>query len=235
VSVSNATGWDGPIESNAFPSQLLARVITPGHQPCVHGYDVHNDLALHYNLTELAYLALTGDLPEPHVTLALNAALIICAPVSVAQAPTHAAVLSQLCGAEPSATLGVAAIALAEQARHTVAAHRSLLEWLNDTSQPFPETFQATHRDDLDSLGSLKLALRPSRLEVPGLQSNPTLLAAILLVLHACGLRGARQMESLLVWARLPLVLAEAFAESEANFKNYPINLPHFNYEEPEP
>ena len=39
-------------------------------------------------------------------------------------------------------------------------------------------------------------------------------------------------MEALIVWARLPVVLAEAHAESVANFKNYPINLPQFEYEE---
>jgi len=230
--MNNSEGWSGPLESGNTPTQLLARVITPGRHPRLHGYDVEADLAPNYDILEVAFLSITGELPEPDIALALNSVLVFTAAVSVAHAPTHAAVLSQLCGNNPSATLGVAAIALAEQVKHTLIEHKDLLEWLDRPTASCPEQIKTPNPDAIDSLEKLNLALRPSRLAVPGLKHAASVEAAVLMVLHACGLRNAQQLGALLVWARLPAVLAEAFAESEANFKTYPINLPHFEYEE---
>lgn len=227
--------WDGPLESGSFPDQLLARVITPGSTPRVHGYDVQNDLALNYGLVDVAFLALTGELPESGIGLALNAVLVVLAPVSVACAPTHAAVLSKLCGAGVKSTLAVATIALAEQARHIVDEHADLLDWLENTARPFPSRHVAVTQPDRDAVHRLERALEGSALVAPGMELSPTLDAAILLVLHACGLRSAAQLQAILVWARLPLVMSEALAESEANLRRYPINLPRFVYEEETP
>ena len=231
---SNASGHpsSGPLESGNFPDKLLARVVTPGRQPRLHGYDVEADLAQHYSPSEVAYLAITGELPEPDAAAALDAVLVFASPVSVACAPTHAAVLSQLCGANSGATLGVAAIALAEQAKSLLYEHEELLTWLNAPAAPFPSQFQSMKTEDRDAVERLVSALRPSRLVVPTLSHEPAPDAAVIAVLHACGLRSSRQIEALLVWTRLPVVLAEAFAETEANFKNYPINLPHYEYQE---
>jgi hypothetical protein len=222
----------GPLESGNFADKLLARVVTPGAEPRLHGYDVENDLAQHYSPSEVAFLAITGELPEADAAAALDAVLVFTSPVSVACAPTHAAVLAQLCGANPGATLGVAAIALAEQVKSLLDEHGELLCWLNNPEGDYPEQFRSANIEDENAVERLSVALRPSRLTVPILKRHPTISAAVLAVLHACGLRHLRQMEALIVWARLPVVLAEAYAESVANFKNYPINLPQFEYEE---
>ena len=222
----------GPLESGDFPEKLSARVVTPGRQPRLHGYDVEADLAQHYSPSEVAYLAITGELPEPDAAAALDAVLVFASPVSVACAPTHAAVLSQLCGANSGATLGVAAIALAEQAQFLLCEHEELLKWLNAPTTAFPRQFQSMKSEYRDAVERLVSALSPSRLAVPALSHEPAPDAAVIAVLHACGLRSSRQIEALLVWTRLPVVLAEAFAETEANFKNYPINRPRYEYEE---
>ncbi|HEX6764634.1 MAG TPA: hypothetical protein VF103_04130, partial [Polyangiaceae bacterium] len=54
----------GPLEKAPFPAQLTARVMTPGKNPRLHGYDVEGDLAAHYTTSELVLLSLTGELPS---------------------------------------------------------------------------------------------------------------------------------------------------------------------------
>jgi hypothetical protein len=56
---------EGPLEDAPFPEKLNARVVTPGANPRVHGYDVEGDLAAHYTSSETMLLCLTGELPEP--------------------------------------------------------------------------------------------------------------------------------------------------------------------------
>ncbi len=227
----NARNWTGPLESGDFPDQLRARVISPGAEPRVHGYDVERDLAQHYRFTDVLLLLLTGELPSNGALAGLEVALCFFAPVSVAHASTHASVLSRLCGASTSSTIGVSATALAEQARVTLAEHDELLRWSAD--DPLPARYVATDDANVGSVQRLKAALEKTGLVVPGLEQGPTRNAALILLLRACGLKRKEQMESLLVLARLPAALSEAFAERATNFANYPINLPAFSYEEP--
>ena len=99
----SASELDGPLDSGAsFPARLTARVVTPGERPRVHGYDVEGDLALHYQPTDLLFLLLMGELPTPAVSRAFSVVLMFLAPVSVAHASTHAAVVGRLCGAPAS-------------------------------------------------------------------------------------------------------------------------------------
>ena len=223
----------GPLENGDFPTRLRARVISPGAQPKVHGYDVERDLARHYRFTDLVYLLLTGELPSSEAAAGFEVALCFLAPVSVAHASTHASVLARLCGASTSTTIGVSATALGEQARVTIAEHEGLLRWLDAPSEPFPARYAATEEADLSSLECLKVALLPTGLDVPGLAARPTRHAALLILLRACGLKRKDQLELLLVLARLPAAMSEAFAERATNFGNYPINLPAFSYEDP--
>lgn len=229
----NTRTWTGPLESGDFPDQLRARVITPGAEPHVHGYDVERDLAHHYRFTDLMFLLLTGELPKSEALAGLEVALCFFSPVSVAHASTHASVLSRLCGASTSSTIGVSATALAEQARVTLAEHDELLRWNPAASEPLPARYVASDDAELASVRRLQAALAKTGLVVPGLDQRPTRNAALLLVLRACGLKRKEQMELVLVLARLPAALSEAFAERATNFANYPINLPAFSYEEP--
>ena len=222
----------GPLETGQFPDHLTARVVTPGAQPRIHGYDVESDLARHYSPSAVAFLAVTGELPTPETAEALDTILVFASPVSVACAPTHAAVLARLCGGDSSSILSVAAITLAEQIKYLLNEHETFLSWLKTTTGDIPEGFRAVDQEDIDAVQRLDVALRGVGLQVPVLARGPSRNAAILAALHACGLRARRQYEALLAWTRLPVVLAEALAEHATNFRHYPINLPHYVYEE---
>jgi hypothetical protein len=149
----------------------------------------------------------------------------------VSHASVHAAVLSRLCGAATSATLGVAAIGLAEQARQMLAEHVSLLSWLVSPGPVLPVEHRASSSADLAGTTRLREALGPSAHEVPGLELGPTRSAALLMVLFACGLRQSAQLQAAIVSARLPLAIAEAMAQEPVAFLEYPIDLPRFRYE----
>ena len=223
----------GPIESNRWPEKLLARVVTPGARPRVHGYDVESDLAAHYGTAEMAFLALCGEIPSKHAAHAFELALAFFAPTPISQAPTHAASLARLCGARTSAIIGAGAIALAEQARAVIDEHAGLLAWLDRPVGPLPEPYHATDDDDRASVVRLKNALVETTLAVPALELDPSRLAALLALLHASGLRRPEQFEAAIVWARLPCLMAEALAVEPGAFREYPIDLPAFRYEEP--
>jgi hypothetical protein len=201
-------------------------------QPRIHGYDVESDLAQNYSPSAVAFLAVTGELPTPEIAEALDRILVFASPVSVACAPTHAAVLAQLCGAPSTSILSVAAIGLSEQVRHSLDEHEELLQWLQAPNTPLPKRFQATNVEQEAIVERLRAALHECGLRVPALSQPLAPQAAVLAALYSCGLTTRRPLEVLLVWVRLPIVMAEAFAESVANFKNYPINLPRFVYEE---
>lgn len=222
----------GPLETGQFPAQLQARVVEPGAQPRIHGYDVQRDLAQHYSTASVAFLAVTGELPTPDAAVALDAALVFCSPVSIASAPTHAAALAKLCGAHGCSVISVAAIGLAEQARYLMDEHQELLQWLAAPTGELPERFRASTSLESDAVRHLVQALSPLDLYVPALDQRPTPNAAVLATLHACGLKTRSQFETLLVWARLPVVVAEALEESVGDFKNYAVNLPHYVYQE---
>ncbi|MFI5302192.1 MAG: hypothetical protein ACHREM_29225, partial [Polyangiales bacterium] len=55
---------EGPVESQPWPTQLDAHVVTPGARPRMHGYDVEGELARSGSLAEIGLLATTGELPS---------------------------------------------------------------------------------------------------------------------------------------------------------------------------
>ena len=66
---------------------------------------------------------------------------------------------------------------------------------------------------------------------MPALALPLTLDAALVAVLHACGLRARWQLEAALVQAWLPALAAEAARMPPYSFKQYPFNAPPFVYE----
>ena len=229
---STPSGLSGPLETATFPERLRARVVSPGEQPRLHGYDVETDLARHYQATDLTFLALTGELPTPEGSAALGVAMAFLAPVSVAHASTHAAVLASLCGAPARASIGVAAIGLAEQARSEVREHRPFLAWLADPSHALPEAFAAQSPADDSAVERLRDALEDHGVRLPLLERSLSRSAALFAVLVQAGVRRAEQLEAVMVLARMPSAIAEALAEKPANFGHYPVNLPAFEYQE---
>src|SRR5581483_9322042 len=86
----------GPIDVGLWASQLTARVVEAGGAPRIFGYDVQAGLARHYSFGEVVLLCLSGEVPPREVGRAFEIALSFLAPVSVAEAPVHAAGLAHL-------------------------------------------------------------------------------------------------------------------------------------------
>lgn len=227
-----STKHSGPLEAASFPDRLSARVVTPGDRPRLHGYDIERDLAAHYTSSELTLLSLTGELPSEEALAMFEVASTFCAPVSVAHASTHAAVVARLCGATTSTTIGTAAIGLAEQARALLDEHDDLLRWLRKPTAELPLPFRAKAAEDRSSVERLRALLSKRGLTLRSLDLGPTRMAALLMLLHAAGLRRRSRIEVAIVLSRMPSVIAEALAERSTNFRNYPMNLPRFSYEE---
>lgn len=221
---------EGPLDVAPFPDTLSARVVTPGPRPRLHGYDVEGDLAPHYDATDLLLLSLTGELPTPEISAAARVALAFVAPVSVAHASVHASALARLCGTATVSTVGVAAIALAEQARVLLDEHAELFTWLTAKDGDLPQRFRASDPADRASTERLRAALAQTGLAVPELGAWPTRNAALLIVLHRCGFKERAQLETAIVTARLPSTLAEAMAVKVTDFDHYPANLPRYLY-----
>jgi len=223
----------GPIEAHDLPATIDAHVMTPGPNPRLHGYGVEDDLALHYRFSELVLLALTGAPPDEARGRAFEVALQFLAPLAITEAPTHAAVLAQVCGAQSSSVIAVASIALAERARHVVAEYGELLLWLGKGDTQLPPRCHGPSGDDRACVERLKQALRRAGVcEVPGLALGPNRWTAILMTLYFAGLRRSDQWEAALVLASLAPVLAEAQSHLPGSFEQYPMDLPPFVYEE---
>jgi len=225
---------DGPIDSVTWPAQLVARVVTPGAEPRIHGYAVEDDLARHYGLGENVLLTLTGRMPSDADAAALGAALAFSMPVHVGESPVHAAVVARMCGATPGGVLGVGVLALTEQARSIVEATREAVTWAADPAGPPPESVRARDANESASVARLAVALARYGRDVPELEADLSRDAAIVVVLHRVGLEHDWQKETALVLARLPALSAEAHAAAPGSFREYPMDLPAFRYRDPD-
>lgn len=220
----------GPIDDRTWPDKLTAHVVKPGNQPLIHGYDVQSDLIQHYNFSELILLALTGEPPSREIGRAFEIALIFAAPISIAEAPVHAASLSQLVNSRGHGTLGLIGIGLAEQTHYLVESYGDLIEWFGNPEHPFPEAFCAKDHGEQEAVQRLKEALSDTGIQPKGLQHNVSLFGGLLNVFYSCGLQSKSQIETAFMLARFACAAAEAFAVKPLDFKSYPIDLPPFRY-----
>lgn len=224
----------GPIEQTPWPAQLVGHVASPEPTPRIHGYDVEDDLARHYNHTERVLLTITGELPDAAAAGAAEVALAFLAPAPVSLAPAHTALVARLCGASSSALVGIAAVTLGEQARAEVQQQAELLDWLAGPRQPqLPACALATDEQQRASVRRIRRALQ-QRNVADALPRDADLnrSAALLALLFFCGLRSEEQLVTFEVIARLPCVMAEALCYAPRQFKDYPMDLPEFAYEE---
>ncbi|MBI4818026.1 MAG: hypothetical protein HY791_17320 [Deltaproteobacteria bacterium] len=230
------TETQGLLESLEWPQKLDAHVAQPGNAPRLHGYDVQHDLAAHYELTELSFLALTGELPSEGASRALRAALVFASPSFVHHAPAHAATLAHRCGAAPSAVIALAATALAEEVRFDLDAHAALFEWFETgSSGPLPPAMLAPNDEGKQATAALAATAghgpwAACLADSTGAPLSP--FAAVVSVLFHTGLKSRAQLETCLVLARLATASAEAFAAPVGRVRNYPQRLPDFQYEE---
>jgi hypothetical protein len=179
----------------------------------------------------MVYLALTGRLPDRGESRAFEVALIFLSPCSVAEAPSHAAVLARLCVAADAGVIQVGAIGLAEQAAFVIRELNPVHAWLQEPSAGFPAAHRAADDQERAAVARLRTSLGEQAGNVPGLGLDPSLLAALFCTLFACGLQRLEQWTTAFVLARLPAVAAEAFAATPGDFRGYPMDLPHFRYE----
>jgi hypothetical protein len=182
----------------------------------LHGYSAEDDLARHHTWAETVLLLLTGELPSERAARAFEIALHFLAPAPVNEAPTHAAVITRICKVLTSAMLGTAAIALGEQARQVVVSGAPLSS--------------LTTSEERASLERLRFALREAGLSVPGTDGEVSRTEALLATLRFAGLHSTELQEAAMVLARLPCVIAEAFAAPVQSYNDYPVQLPDVRY-----
>lgn len=219
------------LDTREWQTSLRAHVVMPSSPPRLHGYDAEGDLARRgTSPSELLLLLLTGELPSRAAVRALDVATTFLAPVLVGDAPAHAAVIARICACPTSAVVGTAAVATALRASRTVAAHTELLAWLPGIYGAPPESCCGSSAD-APRVARLRAAIASTGLEVPALVHDLTSTAALLAVLHACGLDRAERMEVALTMAQLPCAVAEALCHTPADLSSYPVNLPPFRYE----
>lgn len=212
-----------PIDRMNAPDRLAARVVTPGGRPRLHGYDVQEDLSLHYSFGEVVFTALVGEAPSAHAGRAFDALLVFAAPISIAEAPSHAAALARLCAARPSNVASVAAIGLTEQSRHRLEELAPVLAWLERGragEAPLGGAAEDTARLHA-CLSACGIEASPADLALP-------LPAAIVAALFDLGLREAWQIEAVFAVARWPVAIAEAMSNRPGALGSYPIRLPEF-------
>lgn len=221
----------GPFDVMEWPERIKARVVEPGDEPAIHGYEVERDLAVHHGFTSTLYLTLTGELPQPAQQRAFDVAMTFLTPVAVHEAATHAAVLTRLCDAPARNVLAVAAIGLAGRAHFVVDQQRALLAWLACPHGPAPA--EACSRDDAATGHRQRLrAALGAALDVPALAQPLSREAALIAVLFACGLRRPEQLEAVWTLSGLAASFAEGIATPAKSFRDYPMNLPAFRYED---
>lgn len=233
----------GPFDREAWPERLAARVVSPDATR-VQGYDVAGDLARHYGIADVAWLAICGELPDETQRAAFGTALVLLAPTHLGQAPAHAAALSRLIGALPAATVGVAAVGLGELARSERDALAPWLRWLDAAAAAeahaagevgeVPACARAAPRDAIESIDAqrwLDAQLRSWFGDARGLPDVPLHRPAIAYaILHRLGLTEPLAVEALATWARLPAVIAEAASLRPGAIRAYPARVPDYRY-----
>lgn len=220
----------GPVEQGAWAEQLTARAVTLGPSPRLWGYDVQGDLTRHYGPVEMAWLAILGSLPDCDLhAKVLEVVLGFLAPVTMAEAPSHAAGLTRLCGSEPASVISVAALTLSQQGRHTLNQHAELWAWLRGEGA-WPEAL-SVGREHAGPSQALAERLGTLGYDSPVFERSTHLVTTCLSVLFELGMSKPEQLLSLWVWCKMPYVLAEAFAVSPGRLLEYPMNVPKYVYE----
>jgi hypothetical protein len=218
------TSRKGPLEAAPWPETLAAHAVSEGDDVRLHGYDVERDVAAHYRFSDLLYLAIKRELPDDARSRAFEIAMMFALPMSVAEAPIHAAALARICGARPSGVASVASLALAERTSESV---RALLPVLRGEVEVQAD---ATPRA-VASVERLR-ALLNGVVDVPLLGRQPSRELAILAVLWECELRTEWELVHAMTLARLPSAVAESAERRPLDFMSYPTTTPPIDYTE---
>ena len=205
----------GPIEDGQWPDRWTARVVRPGPEPRIRGYAVDEDLALHYGWTERTFLTHRGRFPTGEENQDLERSLAFASAATVDEGPTAAASVARLAGARPAGFMVSVMSVLAEEAQSLVVegAEGEGPLFDPDRVRRFVEGLSNERQQRIEERRRLPVALR-------GCWS-------------ALGFGKPEAWVELWCLSRLPAVLAEAFAVRPGSFRQVPMRLPDFAYEEP--
>lgn len=218
-----------PSPFDRFPGGPIEAGVMDGRR--LHGFDIPEDLARHYGIAEIQLLALTGEPPTEAEGRAFELCLTFLADVSILDASVHAGRVARhvhsILGNTPgtTATLGVG---LAEQARFQLEQYEPWLAWLDAEDRGEPPELTTGDDDLVQQFTHLLPDEYGEWLESLGASMN--LFGAILSVLHRLGVGKVHQLTTVLVMARLPIALAEAFSVGDPRLWSYPLNLPRWKY-----
>ena len=227
--------WEGLLDRVNFPERLTAMVVEPSVDPRVHGYAVQGELGHSADFLQVAWLALTGELPNSAEREAFSLALVWLAPLHVGEGPAHAAVLSRVAGAPPEMVPAIGVVALGQLISHELEACAPLFAWLqarsgslpNDVLEPEPTTAQQAAWGRVSADATRWFGAGHAFTGAPWRR-----VPAAYALLHALGLRDAPRLQALATMARLPVMLAEAACVSPGAVLRYPTKTPAYRYVE---
>ena len=224
--------FKGPIEAGEWPSQLTAKVVTPGPDPRIHGYSVEDDLAIHYSFGEVLLLSLTGEPQSPSTGRAFEIALAFLSPSPINEAPTHVASIARLMRTRTSAFVGASCVTLSEQAGSQISSFESFLTWLEDPRGDLPASARSTGDEDRPAVDRLRIALDRVGAATDFLRDDMSRTAALVGVLFNCGVNTIEKVQATMVVARLGSTIAEALNTTPRALREYPMNVPPIDYVE---
>lgn len=230
--------WPGLLDRVAFPTHFTAQIVAPSPDPRIHGYAVQADLGRHADFLDVAWLALTGEVPTSSERAAVNLALIWLAPVSVNESPTHAAVLAKVAGAPEEVLPAIAAVAVGQQTAAECAALAPLFAWLEaGTGAPPPECVEPEPTGGQIEAWAAVVAQSAHWFGAERALTAPVLrrVAGAYALLYRLGIRDQARLQALSFWARLPTILAEAACVASGAVMTYPAHLPAYQYVEEGP
>jgi hypothetical protein len=220
----------GALDDTTWPERLIAKAVSRGvADDRIHGYGVLSDLARHYSFSDVLFSGLTGELPDRANSQRFALALLASAATSVAEAPTHVALLGRIAGGAFSAALGAGLLALADQARSRTEGHAALIAWFEDPTGELPVAARDSTGSDREWIASLLTTLGGATSLV---RIGMTRDAAKLALFADAGIREPERVQAALTVAGSLGVIAEALLAGPADLGSYPVKLPPFHYVE---
>jgi len=222
----------GALDDTAWPERLIAKAVSRGvADDRIHGYELLSDLARHYSFSDVLFSGLTGELPDRASSQRFSLALLASAATSVAEAPTHVALLGRIAGGALSAALGAGLLALADQARSKTDGHAALYAWFEHPLGELPPSARDSTDSDREWVASLLSTLGDTTTLV---RREMTRDAARLALFADAGIREPERVQAALTVAGSLGVIAEALLAGPADLGSYPVTLPPFHYIEPD-
>lgn len=191
---------ESTLEHN-FPTRLKARVVSPSERPMVHGFDLYDDLVLHFSSAERFLLALSGDEPDAEKGALFEHLEAVLYARGIDEGPAHAATLTRLFSQSDRAVLSTLMTSLVEQGF-------AFASWLHGAK--FEVCLRLQAEALADHMGY-------------GFASTRVVFGE---AFRRLGLHQDWQVAACWCRAATGTALAEAMLATVMDFENYPMNLP---------